>query len=77
MKPRVSACKPPCAFFSLRFECVPAFVSKSERDAFAGKVINEMCNGFQSVFHGSFLMRFIEMVLSEKSNFLSLISGFL
>lgn len=54
---------------------MPAFVRKSEREAFAGKVINEMCNGFQSVFHGSFLMRFMEMVLSEKSNFLSLISG--
>lgn len=61
--------------FSLRFECVPAFESKSEREAFVGEVINEMCNGFQSVFHGSFLMRFMEMVLSEKLKFLSLISG--
>ena len=50
-------------------------MSKSEREAFVCEVINEMCNGFQSVFHGSFLMRFMEMVLSEKSNFLSLISG--
>ena len=50
-------------------------MSKSEREAFVGEVINEMGNGFQSDFHGSFLMRFMEMVLSEKSNFLSLISG--
>ena len=50
-------------------------MSKSEREAFVGEVINEMGNGFQSVFHGSFLMRFMEMVLSEKSNFLSRIFG--
>ena len=74
-KAPVSACKPLCAIFLRRPSVYPLSGVRANVSRLCEKLKNAMRNGWGQRCDGNFLAIFVEVILSETSNFLSRFSG--
>ena len=73
--PPVSACKPLCAILLRKPSVYPLLLVKANVGRLCEKLKSGMKNGWEQRCDGNFWAIFVEVILSETSNFLSRFSG--